>query len=138
MDKAHNIRRYALSNDFIIGRCRSGGGPSCRIIGTDISHVIHFTRILNKASDPDHIAGGRVTAAGTSLPRSLLYAIHPIETLYSLMGAGCDEVTRIVGGDFATGSESSSAAGKTAAWERRVIPRSRRLSIPSSEVSMRQ
>ena len=108
------------------------------IIGTDISHVIHFTRILNKASDPDHIAGGRVIAAGTSLPRSLLYAIHPIETLYSLMGAGCDEVTRIVGGDFATGSESSSAAGKTAAWERRVIPRSRRLSIPSSEVSMRQ
>jgi predicted dehydrogenase len=33
------------------------------IIGTDISHVIHFTRILNNASDPDHIAGARVVAA---------------------------------------------------------------------------
>ena len=33
------------------------------IIGTDISHVSHFTRILNNASDPDHIAGARVVAA---------------------------------------------------------------------------
>src|ERR1700730_15579591 len=33
------------------------------IIGTDISHVIHFTRILNNAADPDHIAGARVVAA---------------------------------------------------------------------------
>lgn len=202
------------------------------IIGTDISHVIHFTRILNNASDPDHIAGARVVAAykggspdivssrtrvegyadelkkvygveivpdipalcakvdaillesgdgrihleqarpviaahkplfidkplastledaleiqriakeagvpwfssstlrfgqiGTTMkfadatgadvwgPGPMeehhhldlsWYAIHPIETLYSLMGAGCDEVTRIVGGDFATGSD---------------------------------
>jgi hypothetical protein len=33
------------------------------IIGTDVSHVIHFTRILNNPSDPDHIAGARVVAA---------------------------------------------------------------------------
>src|SRR5438105_6971810 len=33
------------------------------IIGTDISHVIHFTRILNNPTDPDHIAGARVVAA---------------------------------------------------------------------------
>src|SRR4029079_9146369 len=33
------------------------------IIGTDISHVSHFTRILNNASDPDHIPGARVVAA---------------------------------------------------------------------------
>jgi hypothetical protein len=33
------------------------------IIGTDVSHVIHFTRILNDPSDPDHIAGARVVAA---------------------------------------------------------------------------
>ena len=33
------------------------------IIGTDVSHVIHFTRILNDASDPEHIAGARVVAA---------------------------------------------------------------------------
>jgi hypothetical protein len=34
------------------------------------------------------------------------YAIHPIETLYTLMGTGCIEVTRTVGGDFATGSDT--------------------------------
>src|ERR1700730_5467773 len=33
------------------------------IIGTDISHVIHFTRILNNPTDPDHIVGARVVAA---------------------------------------------------------------------------
>jgi hypothetical protein len=33
------------------------------IIGTDVSHVIHFTRILNNPSDPEHIAGARVVAA---------------------------------------------------------------------------
>src|SRR4051812_90845 len=33
------------------------------IIGTDVSHVIHFTRILNNANDPEHIAGARVVAA---------------------------------------------------------------------------
>jgi hypothetical protein len=202
------------------------------IIGTDISHVIHFTRILNNATDPDHIAGARVVAAykggspdivssrtrvdgyaeelkkvygiefvpdipalcakvdaillesgdgrihleqakpviaahkplfidkplastledaleiqrlakqagvpwfssstlrfgeiGTTMkfadatgvdvwgPGPMeehhhldlsWYAIHPIETLYTLMGTGCEEVTRIVGGDFANGSD---------------------------------
>lgn len=33
------------------------------IIGTDTSHVIAFTRILNDASSPDHIPGARVVAA---------------------------------------------------------------------------
>lgn len=33
------------------------------IVGTDISHVSHFTRILNNASDPNHIPGARVVAA---------------------------------------------------------------------------
>jgi hypothetical protein len=33
------------------------------IIGTDISHVIHFSRILNNDSDPEHIAGARIVAA---------------------------------------------------------------------------
>jgi predicted dehydrogenase len=43
----------------------SAAGPELRvgIIGTDVSHVIHFTRILNDASDPEHIAGARVVAA---------------------------------------------------------------------------
>jgi hypothetical protein len=33
------------------------------------------------------------------------YAIHPIETLYTLMGMGCEEVTRMSGGDFKSGSD---------------------------------
>jgi len=33
------------------------------IIGTDISHVIHFSRILNNASDPEHVPGARIVAA---------------------------------------------------------------------------
>ena len=32
-------------------------------IGTDVSHVIHFSRILNQAGEPDHIAGARIVAA---------------------------------------------------------------------------
>src|SRR5207249_971289 len=33
------------------------------IIGTDTSHVIAFTKILNDASAPDHVDGARVVAA---------------------------------------------------------------------------
>jgi hypothetical protein len=33
------------------------------IIGTDTSHVIAFTKILNDASQPDHVPGARVVAA---------------------------------------------------------------------------
>jgi predicted dehydrogenase len=33
------------------------------IIGLDTSHVIAFTKSLNDASSPDHVAGGRVVAA---------------------------------------------------------------------------
>jgi hypothetical protein len=33
------------------------------IIGTDVSHVIHFSRILNKPGEPDHVAGARIIAA---------------------------------------------------------------------------
>lgn len=49
---------------FLLG-AGSATGQDLRlgIIGTDVSHVIHFTRILNDASDPEHIAGARVIAA---------------------------------------------------------------------------
>jgi hypothetical protein len=33
------------------------------IIGTDVSHVVHFSRILNQPGEPDHIAGARIVAA---------------------------------------------------------------------------
>lgn len=33
------------------------------IVGTDTSHVIQFTRILNNSSDPEHVAGARIVAA---------------------------------------------------------------------------
>jgi predicted dehydrogenase len=33
------------------------------IVGTDVSHVVHFSRLLNKAGEPDHIPGARIAAA---------------------------------------------------------------------------
>lgn len=33
------------------------------IIGTDTSHAVEFTKILNNASDPNHVSGARVVAA---------------------------------------------------------------------------
>ena len=33
------------------------------------------------------------------------YGIHAVEMLYTLMGTGCEEVTRISGGDFQSGSD---------------------------------
>src|SRR5260370_10364234 len=33
------------------------------IVGTDVSHVIHFSRILNDALDPEHVPGARIVAA---------------------------------------------------------------------------
>jgi hypothetical protein len=42
---------------------------SCRaelrigIIGTDTSHVMHFTRMLDDKLAPDHISGARIVAA---------------------------------------------------------------------------
>jgi hypothetical protein len=33
------------------------------IVGTDVSHVIHFSRILNKPGEADHIDGARIVAA---------------------------------------------------------------------------
>lgn len=33
------------------------------IVGTDTSHVVTFTRILNDPSDPEHVSGARVVAA---------------------------------------------------------------------------
>jgi hypothetical protein len=32
------------------------------IIGTDTSHVVEFTKLLNDASNPDHVPGARVVA----------------------------------------------------------------------------
>ncbi len=36
------------------------------IIGTDSSHVVEFTRILNDASDPNHVPGARIVAVYAS------------------------------------------------------------------------
>lgn len=60
--------RYSTSTNMLIVLllfCLSLHAEDLRlgIIGTDISHVIHFTRILNTPGDPDHIPGARVVAA---------------------------------------------------------------------------
>src|SRR5258706_11052296 len=41
----------------------AGADVRLGIIGTDTSHVIAFTKILNDASQPDHVDGARVVAA---------------------------------------------------------------------------
>src|ERR1700730_13918689 len=41
----------------------SGADLRLGIIGTDTSHVIAFTKILNDASSPEHVHGARVVAA---------------------------------------------------------------------------
>jgi hypothetical protein len=59
----HALRRFA--DPFVtcfITHCPSGGFPY-RIVGTDTSHAIEFTRILNDAAGEDHVPGARVVAA---------------------------------------------------------------------------
>ena len=41
----------------------SGADMRLGIIGTDTSHVVAFTRVLNDPANPDHIPGFRVVAA---------------------------------------------------------------------------
>src|SRR5262249_49615981 len=43
--------------------CASAADLRLGIIGTDTSHVIAFTKILNDPTSPDHVAGARVVAA---------------------------------------------------------------------------
>src|SRR5512138_2588541 len=46
------LPRSALAADLRIG-----------LIGLDTSHVTAFTKLLNDASDPNHVPGGKVVAA---------------------------------------------------------------------------
>jgi Oxidoreductase family, NAD-binding Rossmann fold len=48
---------------FCLSALLQGADFRLGILGTDVSHVIHFTRILNDASDPEHVTGARVVAA---------------------------------------------------------------------------
>lgn len=63
---------------------------------------LRWSEITEKMKFPDAIAvhtwGPGPLEAHHQLDLSW-YAIHPIEVLYTLMGTGCEEVTRIVGAD---------------------------------------
>jgi hypothetical protein len=51
---------------FVVGLGASSASAAdlrLGIIGTDTSHVIAFTKVLNDASDPQHVPGARVVAA---------------------------------------------------------------------------
>jgi hypothetical protein len=48
---------------FLCAVCAAGADLRIGIVGTDTSHVIAFTEILNNESSPDHVPGGRVVAA---------------------------------------------------------------------------
>jgi predicted dehydrogenase len=67
----HGVYRKAVYMVFImlllhsicVAQGDSGQAIRVGIIGTDTSHVIEFTRILNDTSDPEHVPGVRVVAA---------------------------------------------------------------------------
>ena len=48
---------------------------------------------------------GTRTCGGAPLPRSVVVRNSPVETLYTLMGTGCQEVVRIAGGDNNSGTD---------------------------------
>lgn len=59
---------------FLVGGPTSAADLRLGIIGTDTSHVIEFTKMLNDTSSPQHVTGARVTAAykggSTAMPES--------------------------------------------------------------------
>jgi Oxidoreductase family, NAD-binding Rossmann fold len=72
------------------------------------SSGLRFGQIVAGMKFPD-ITGVQVWGPGPFEEHHYLelawYAIHPIEMLYTLMGPGCDEVTRMAGGDYTSGSD---------------------------------
>ncbi|HZU25799.1 MAG TPA: Gfo/Idh/MocA family oxidoreductase [Bryobacteraceae bacterium] len=59
---------------LLLGAVAFGADLRLGIIGTDTSHVIEFTKMLNDSASPDHVAGARVVAAfkggSTAMPES--------------------------------------------------------------------
>jgi predicted dehydrogenase len=72
------------------------------------SSGMRFGEIATKLKSPD-ATGVQVWGPGPYEPHHYLdlarYGIHPIEILYTLMGPGCEEVTRIVSGDSNSGAD---------------------------------
>ena len=56
----HSTQRFLI---FFCALSLSAAELRLGIIGTDVSHVIHFSRILNKPGEADHVAGARIVAA---------------------------------------------------------------------------
>jgi hypothetical protein len=54
---------FCLLAVFLTVSCSFASDLRLGIIGTDTSHVIQFTKLLNDASNPDHVPGARVVAA---------------------------------------------------------------------------
>jgi hypothetical protein len=73
------------------------------------SSGLRFGKIAETMKFPDAI-GVQVWGPGPFEEHHHLelawYAIHPIELLYTVMGTGCEEVTRIAGGDYTSGSDA--------------------------------
>jgi hypothetical protein len=72
------------------------------------SSTVRFDEIATSAKYSDAI-GVEVWGPGPMEEHHYLelswYAIHPIELLFTLMGTGCEQVTRMTGGDFSSGSD---------------------------------
>jgi hypothetical protein len=72
------------------------------------SSTVRFDEIAIRATYPD-ATGVDVWGPGPMEKHHYLdlswYAIHPIELLFALMGSGCEQVMRMAGGDFSSGSD---------------------------------
>ena len=56
-----NVKSFVIL--FFFGALCASAEIRLGIIGTDTSHVIAFTKLLNDSSSPDHVPGARVVAA---------------------------------------------------------------------------
>ena len=57
------MHQLIRSLTFLCALSLSAADLKLGIIGTDVSHVIHFSRILNTPGEADHVAGARIVAA---------------------------------------------------------------------------
>jgi predicted dehydrogenase len=57
------MTRFCFSMLLVAASAAFSADLKLGIIGTDSSHSVEFTRILNDANDPEHVAGAKIVAA---------------------------------------------------------------------------
>ena len=79
--------RYILAGLTLLGSARALTAQDLRfgILGTDSSHAVEFTRILNDGKAADHVAGGRVVVAYRGGSPTLPFSRDRIEKFTSAL-----------------------------------------------------